>query len=67
MVKRESSSNFNEFLFTSKVPNVFYLCFFMMLYKLFGAHSMQVTQLRPHHDRHLTQGLFDNTFRDTID
>lgn len=47
--------------------NVSYLCFFMMLYKLFGGHAMQVTQLGLHHDRQLTHGLFDDAFRNAID
>lgn len=39
----------------------------MVFHQLFGGHAMQVTQLGFHHNWHLTQGLFNDAFGDTID
>lgn len=44
-----------------------YFCFFVVLYKLFRRHAMEVTQLGLHHDWYLTQGLLDDAFRNTVD
>lgn len=46
---------------------VAYLCFFMVLYELFWRHAVEITHLGLHHDWHLTQGLFDDAFRNPID
>lgn len=43
------------------------LCLFMMLYELLRRQAVEVAELGLHHDRHLTQGLLDDAFRDAID